>query len=228
MNCLEFRRLKLADPRRLTGAARTHANACAGCFAFAQRVDESEALLERALMVPVPEGLADRLLLRQTDAIRPRRRVFALAAGVVFAVAAGAIVRTITPSNDAARLAIEHVLNEPESLTTFRNAESPLFHSIVHAFGGEIKEPLGRVRYVKLCPVEKGTGWHIVLETPQGLATLILVPDQHITAPESATVAGWSARAEPTRRGYYAVVTGSEGTTSLVHRLIEERIQWNT
>ena len=53
-------------------------------------------------------------------------------------------------------------------------------------FGGEIKEPLGRVRYIRLCPVGTGTGWRIVFETPQGLATLILVPDQHIAAPAAA------------------------------------------
>lgn len=227
MNCLEFRRLKLADPRRLTGAARAHANTCPGCLAFAQRVDESEALLEHALMVPVPEGLADRILLSQTGSTRARRRLFALAAGIAVTVAAGAIYRTMTPSNDAARLAIEHVLNEPESMTTFRNAESRFLLTIVRSIGGEIKEPLGRVRYIKLCPVGKGTGWHIVFETPRGLATLILVPDQHITAPASAAAAGWNALAAPMRRGYYAVVTGSEETTSLVHRLVQERIQWN-
>lgn len=227
MNCLEFRRLKLAEPRRLPEEARAHANACPACRAFSQRVDESDAVLERTLTVPVPEGLPDRILLRQSNESRNRWRVFALAAGFVFAIAFGARYLMVAPSDEPAQLAIEHVLDEPQSLTTYRLAEPRLLNTIVRNFGGEIKEPLGRVRYIRLCPVGTGTGWHIVFETPQGLATLILVPGQHIAAPAAAATAGWNALVQPTPRGYYALVTESAAATSLVHRLITERIRWN-
>lgn len=226
MNCLEFRRLTLAEPRRLPETARAHANGCPACLAFAQRVDESDASLERALMVAVPEGLSERILIRQGSRTRARRHALALAAGVVFAIAVGAKYLTVAPADEPARLAIEHVLHEPESLTTYRNAEARVLTSVVRSFGGDVREPLGRVRYIKLCPVGDGTGWHVVFETPQGLATLILVPDQRITAPTTAAAGGWNALVQPTGRGYYAVVTSSAEATTLVNQLIRERIEW--
>ena len=71
MNCLEFRREKLANPRRPSEQAQAHAQVCPGCAAFARGVDEEEAQIERALSVPVPEGLSERVLLRPQGVKRP-------------------------------------------------------------------------------------------------------------------------------------------------------------
>src|SRR5437870_4288026 len=126
MNCLEFHRQKLADPRRLSAEAQAHAQACASCAAFARSVDESDQRLEEALASPVPNGLADRIILRSRTKNRAWR-AWTLAASVVLAVAVGlSFVRE--PKNAAdqyARLAVEHVMMEPESLTTVRNADPP-------------------------------------------------------------------------------------------------------
>ncbi len=224
MNCLEFHREKLADPRRLSAEAQAHANDCPSCAAFARSVDEGERDLQRALAVPVPEGLADRVLLRA----RGRRalwQVWALAAGVALAVTFG-ILFYGKSQDEYARLAIEHVVMEPESLTTVRNADAEAFRALLQSSGGTLKAPLGTVRYIKLCPVEDGTGWHIVLETPEGLATLIIVPGKTLSAAQVASTGGWSALVRPTRRGYYAVVTTSSRATSRLDRLISERIEW--
>jgi hypothetical protein len=229
MNCLEFRRLKLADPRRPPEEARSHANDCPACLAFARSVDQSEAALERTLAVAVPEGLADRILLRQGGRRRASRWAYALAASFVLAVAAGVFVATReTDSANHARIAIEHVLEEPQSLTTFYNADPERLSAIVREFGGTLREPLGRVRYIKLCPVEQGSGWHIVFETPQGLATLILVPDRPIGAAATASLGRFTARVEPVRGGYYALVTDSARSTSEVSKLLKQRIDWQT
>jgi hypothetical protein len=229
MNCLEFRRLKLSEPKRLSEEALAHVSECPGCLAFARGVDESEAALERALAVPVPEGLADRILLARGGRRRANRWAYALAASLVLAVAAGVFVATREPdSANQARLAIEHVIEEPQSLTTFHDADPERLAAIVRDFGGNMREPIGRVRYIKLCPVEQGTGWHIVFETPQGLATLILVPDRPIAAAATASLARFTARVEPVRGGYYALVTDSAGSTSAVNELLKQRIDWRT
>ena len=228
MNCLEFHREKLADPRRLSAEAQAHAQACASCAAFARSVDESDQRLEEALASPVPDGLADRIILRSRTKNRAWR-TWALAASVVLAVAVGSsFVRG--PKNAAdqyARLAIEHVMMEPESLTTVRNADPPALRTIVQDFGGTLKALPGTIRYIRLCPVEDGTGWHIVFETPEGLATLLVIPGQPLGTTQHASSAEWSALARPTRRGYYAVVTRSAQKTSHVDQLIRKRIDWD-
>jgi hypothetical protein len=225
MNCLEFHRQKLADPRRLSAEAQAHARDCQSCAAFARSVDDGERDLQRALAVPVPEGLADRVLLRARGGRRDRW-AWAVAASVVLAVMFG-ILFYGKSQDEYARLAIEHVVMEPESLTTVRNADAEAFRAIVQSSGGTLKAPLGTLRYIRLCPVEDGTGWHIVFETPGGLATLIIVPGRTLSAAQVASTGGWSALARPMPRGYYAVVTTSSQATSRLDRLISERIHWD-
>ena len=228
MNCLEFHRLKLADPRRVSAEAREHARACAACRDFAQRVDETEAELAHRLSVPVPDGLAERVLLARRRPVRPAWRVWAIAATVVLAVAVAAGVRqwkAPVPAEDYARLAIEHVMMEPESLTMVRNADPALLAAAIDELGGKLKGPIGKVRYIRICPVDDGgSGWHIVFETPHGLATLLLVPDKRIGSSTALSVGSWNAIVQPMPRGYYAVVTASPDTASGVDRMIREQL----
>lgn len=227
MNCLEFHRAKLADPRRLTPEAKAHAAQCAACGAFAAGVDETERELERVTAVAVPDGLADRVLLR-VQGRRPAWRAWALAASVLLAVAlgAGALLYEPARAGHLALDAIEHVAMEPASLTTVHRDPRDL-DELIRLTGGKLKQPLGDVRYVKLCPVEDGTGWHIVFETPEGLATLFIVPGKALSATQHASNSEWNALARPTRSGYYAVVTPSARKTAYVDRMIRERIDWD-
>ncbi len=229
MNCLDFHREKLADPRRLSAAAQAHACGCASCMAFARSVDESEAQIERVLAVPVPEGLAARVLLQRRNAARPAWRAWALAASIVLGIAAGLnTLKTTGPGADAkyATYAIEHVVDSTESFTTLLNTGNDALDMAMRSVGATIKEPIGRVRYIKLCPIGDDFGWHIVFETPQGLATLILVPNRQIGSAASISENGWSALVQPTRQGYYAVVTESANTTKIIGQMIKTRIKW--
>lgn len=227
MNCLEFHRAKLSDPHRLAAEAQAHLAQCAACSAFARSIDESERDLEQALAVRVPEGLADRVLLRAHGA-RRRWRAWALAAGLVLAVALGAALLVYEPpaAQRYARQAIEHVAMEPESFTTVRDSDPRELARLIRVSGGKLKAPLGAVRYVQLCPVEKGTALHIVFDTPEGLATLLIVPGQSLRRLEHAASGEWAALARPAGRGYYAVVTPSAQTTATIDRLVRERIDW--
>jgi hypothetical protein len=229
MNCLEFRRLKLADPRRVPPEAATHGATCPACADFARSVDETERELEQALARPVPDGLADRIILR-SRAKGPAWRSWAMAAGIVLTFAAALLYtgQSREAADGYARLAIEHVATEPESFSTLNAAAAQPVAELVRASGGRLKAPLGTVRYIKLCPMEHGgTGWHIVFETAEGLATLLIVPGTAPSGMQQASSGDWNALAQPTRRGYYAVVTRSARQTALVDRLVRSRIDWD-
>jgi len=228
MNCLDFHREKLADPRRVSAAGQVHAQSCAACAAFARSVDDAENELERSLATPVPDGLADRVLLHAGGVRRLTWRAWGLAAMLLLALAVGLASRHDLTGQEFARLAIEHVAMEPESLTTMRNADPAAFRSLIESFGGTLKAPLERIRYVRLCPLEEGMGWHIVFDTSEGLATLILVPDKPLRSMQTASTKGWSALVRPAGNGYYAIVTASSAATARIDRLMSERIDWKT
>ena len=229
MNCPEFHRAKLADPRHLPEDAQIHVRSCPNCAAFGRSVDESDALIGRALSVPVPEGLAERVLLRGQNGGRPAWRAWALAASVVAGIFSAALYVNRAPAEQYARLAIEHVEHEPESLTTVYHAEPASVEAALRSVGAAIKSPFGQVRYVKLCPLEGGgTGWHIVFDTPQGMATLIIVPNARARSPSETSVGGWHALVQPFAKGYYVVVTASPAATSQAGALLRQHVSWST
>lgn len=228
MKCLDFHRAKLADPHRLSAEAQTHLAECGACAAFAGGVDEAERGIERALAAPVPEGLADRVLLR-VHGSRPAWRAWALAASIVLgsAVVLAALLYRPSPAEHYARQAIEHVAMEPESFRLVNVGDAHAFDELLRSAGARLKAPLGAVRYVKRCPVEGGTGLHVVFETSDGLATLLIVPAQPLRNVERASAEGWNGLARPAGRGHYAVVTSSAAATARVDRLIRDRIEWD-
>ena len=63
MNCLEFRRIKRAEPARMNNEMVAHARNCAGCAAFVVRWQAFEAELSAAARIPVDDGLARRIVL---------------------------------------------------------------------------------------------------------------------------------------------------------------------
>ena len=111
------------------------------------------------------------------------------------------------PQYDFAASAIAHVKHEPESFTTIRDADPERFATILANFGADMRAPIGKVRYVKLCPVPEGTGWHIVFETEEGLVTLMLIPGHQ---PRGRNLFeekdGMSALVRAAGQGYYVIV----------------------
>ena len=66
MNCLDFRRQLAAVPEGLDADALAHGADCTRCAQARNEALAFESKLRDVLAVPVPESLADRILLRQT------------------------------------------------------------------------------------------------------------------------------------------------------------------
>src|SRR5262249_49910913 len=154
MSCLEFRREKLADPRRLSDGARAHAAGCATCSAFERDFDRAELRIERALATPVPEGLAERIL--SSIGSQGSWRGWAVAASVVAALGGFLLGNSGETENVYARLAIEHVAMEPESLDSTDSADPRAFLAPVRGFGGTGRRLAGQAAYRAPRPVRRG------------------------------------------------------------------------
>lgn len=229
MNCLEFRRFELADPRALPTDAQRHRLACAACGKFAAAIDQQELALAQVLNVPAPEGLTERILLTRKTGRRFAPRLLALAASLTLAVGIGLFYwrGATAPRMDYARFAIEHVMHEPESFTTHVTVDPSRFEQEIAKFGGELQAPLGKVRYLRICPTPEGPGLHVVIDTPNGTATLIIIPSvKRGSRTLHATLDGWNATAGRAGEGYYALVTDSPRTLMEVDALLKKNMRW--
>lgn len=220
MNCFEFRRLILADPRQRTGEQEDHLAQCAACSQLAREMDGLEARVHDAVLVPVPEALAERVLLRHKVRRPAGFGVWALAASLVLALAvvvqfyrgpAGGGDRIVTAAalgeNHQAVAAIAYVLDhEPQLLQENRAGDPAVMLGAFRQLGLKLPAKDVTVRYLGKCPVPEGTGEHVVLRTAFGQVTLILVPNQPFATRVVVAYRNKAAVASPARTGGYIVV----------------------
>jgi hypothetical protein len=234
--CLDFRREKLADPKRISDSAQEHVASCAMCQAFARRIDKMEAAVAETLSVPLPEGLHDRILLRAHEKShrsgKTAWRIFTLAASVVLTVAVSLHISSESNGSSAqlALAAAAHAVDETAEIHSHRSLEASQFGLVLSNFGGAMQQPLGQVRYIHFCPIEGfGMGWHIAYDTPQGKVTLLLIPGQH-SGPETGTVQveGMQVRVQRAGQGYYAVITDSMPALEAADRDLKTKVRWKT
>jgi hypothetical protein len=227
-NCIDFRREKLADPRHLTDVAEEHLIACPACQAFSRRVNAQERALQQAVSIDVPDGLAERIIVSGRVQTRAPFKLWALAASVLLSVGMGVQFWHAAPDRDRIALAVEHVMHEPQALMSTRLIEPERVSQVFESFGAEVRVPLSSVRYVKLCPVPGGTGWHIVFDTDKGPATLLLLPQQTERKARiiTASYGGMGVHVEPGGQGMFAVVAGDEAQARAAARMLHQHVSW--
>ncbi len=113
MNCFQFRRLLLAEPRQLTPEQKAHRDECASCARLVRSVEQLEERLEKAALVPVPEGLAERVLLRHKISSPNRWGTLALAASLAIAVGVGLHFAVFSDRSEPVLIAERVDVNHP-------------------------------------------------------------------------------------------------------------------
>ncbi len=219
MNCLEFRRSVLADPRRVDARARAHAEQCAGCMEFLGHGLQSEARLGAALRIAVPEGLRARLLDRTAAARRPRW--LALAASLVAAVAV--VLALGWPRDDARALAgIDFVVfEEAQAIADAKPADPRVLADVARAMGVSLPEQLGELHYVGTCPFAGATAHHVLVKSPHGKVTLLLVPERPLASRVAAASHGLEAAIVPAANGSVAIIGGSTRSVERTETLLK-------
>jgi hypothetical protein len=234
MTCFEFRRLLLVQPRELTPLQQAHAADCVRCAKAAEDAAVLDMRRAQTVLVPTPDALADKILLRQKMGFRARYGAWAVAATVVIGIAIGAqlyrshdtaheSVNTAIAvgTNHPAVAAISFVLDhEPQLLQENRSGDPNVMRSAFQRLGLKLPEDGVGVRYLGKCPVPGGTGDHVVLQTRYGQVTLILVPDYPVGSRVLVADRNMTALASPVAKGGYIVVAQSAQIIRDVERML--------
>jgi hypothetical protein len=207
MNCIDFRREALAQPLRLAADAGEHAAGCDSCGPFLERLREMDAELFQAISVPVPDGLAERILVAQ--GIRGRRRPWqwAIAATVVLAFFVALLARPLLNGRELAGEALAHVVHEPQSFSLVSAHAADLLPSELALQGARLARAVGEVTYSTLCPMAPVKARHLVVRTADGPVTLLLLPDDPVRRGRTVVEGdGMTAISLPAARGSIAIV----------------------
>lgn len=238
MNCLEFRRLDLSDPRNRGEAFLEHRSECADCARFAAEVDALDDKLLDAFKVPVPEELATRIKLRQVIGDEGQRRrlrpwQFALAASVMLSVSLSAFFGWQMYSTnryvDQLRLAVvEHIRQEPQFLSGRVDNAGREFKRVLAAFGGQVVGDIASVNHAEICALQHKNEpvAHSVIQGRHGPVTVLYLRGDPVARSTPFKDSEMKGVLVPAGRGNLAIIGGhSEPLDSIVERL-NQGIVW--
>lgn len=208
MNCLEFRRHILADPRQPGAEERAHAAQCPACADYLDKQREFDARLFDAMQVPPPDGLADRILVAR--GLRSRRWFLPIAASVLLTGSLVSLWPRSLRGDALGREAISHVAHEPEAFTSSHDVPKNLLAALLSDQGMSLARTVGEVTYSRLCPMAGGFARHLVVRTAAGPVTVFLMPDDSDARRRAITHDnGMAALTIPAARGTISIVAGS-------------------
>jgi hypothetical protein len=222
----------MAAPRSAEAEMQRHVDECDACAEFAREIDALETRIASALQVPVPEGLADRLIL-SSQALRAReRRRLAPTMGFAAAVIAAAIA--VALGWRAGHLSamrdpfIAHIERE-SSVLTRRDAHTEAeLKAVFASFGGDLIRPIGPVRHLGPCRILGSVGSHVVIETPEGGASLLITSARSVSVRTVATEGDWTAVEVPLPSGgTMAVVAPTRIEAEREEHRISLALQWD-
>lgn len=219
MNCIDFRRLVLANPRQPGEAERAHAGECAACRQYLERQRELDADLFAAMQVPPPDGLADRILVAR--GLRSRRWLMPMAAALVMAVGV-AIVWPRIAGDPLGREAIAHVAHEPQAFTAAHAVPSDFLTAVMAEQGVSVARAIGQVTYATVCPMADKVARHLVVRTGAGPVTLFLFAEDATARRRTVTERdGMAAITLPAAKGSITVVAASLEAAMAVERSLQ-------
>jgi len=205
VNCLDVRRTLGAEPGRRTPELDAHLAECAACASFAAEMARLEALLQRALEVPVPAPGA-----RPAALARPGRgpRWFALAASIIGVAVLAAALWSFYPREALATALVGHMTHEPDS---WRRTDVPVAPGalayVLHRSGVALAPDAPLVSYANSCWFR---GWfvpHLVVQTAAGPMTVMVLPHERVATPTLVDEGGYRVLIVPAARGSLAVLT---------------------
>ncbi|MGV6852046.1 MAG: DUF3379 family protein [bacterium] len=184
MDDLQFRKQLLVDPFTQDSEFIDWCNTNPTAKLDLKAAQAFDKTLKKALELPVPEGLIDDILMQQNGAEVARKMrqkhvgYFAIAASFVLSIGFGMQLWLSQP--DLSTFAIQHYHHEPEAVLSTAEVSESDVDWLFSEYGLKVTKSLGKVTYLKRCPMFNKTGIHMVIQTAQGAVTVFYMPDKKL------------------------------------------------
>lgn len=233
MNELEFRQKLLQNPQQLDDEMLQflEQNPEQKKVVKSHKVFDDE--LADIMAIEVPEGLQDRILLKQSfdvpaanDGQSWYRNALAFAAS--FALIAVTLWVWQAPLDSdhhghAHYASADHVMEEaviehiiehakeaPEIMTDYQEMDEKHLQRIFAAVGATLNKPIDFMSYAGDCEIQGEKGLHLVLQEEAGPVTIIVMPGQTMTGMQAFENSGFQGQMIPVKGAVVAIVGHSD------------------
>ncbi len=237
MNCEQYRQAVAGEPAFDGGS--DHVSVCDECRAFRDEMLALDASIAAALRLDLPTLTVPELpAIDAEDKVVPfasRRsltisRRFALAASVMLVAVIGA--RMIAVDVDNVSLADEvlaHFDHDPAALVvTSTPVSNERLLNAVPASVARMDHSAGLITYVRSCEINGKTVPHLVIQGELGPVTILLMPEEEITAAQTLDGGNVHGVILPVGNGSIAIIGPREEPLERIEKSILSAVAWST
>jgi len=219
VNCGEARLLLGAEPQASSPELEEHLQGCPACQRLREEMRALDADIRRALEQPP--------LTAAVRAARPTLwRPWALAASVLLALTAVLAVWVLRPSATLAHEVVAHVQAEPDSWLAKEHVNAADISEALKGAGVALNVSSDRIMYAQSCWFRGHYVPHLVVQTDQGPATVLLLRHERVPMRRSFHEDGMSGVLVPLGRGSIAVLTRGTDDAGAVAGQMQQQVHW--
>lgn len=232
MDCLEFLRLLGSDPRVSDRAAREHLEGCPFCADAHARAHAFESGLAHAMAVPVPTGLADRILRAQLSGERQhqrphvRRLAWIALAAASMALAVGVVRHQRAAPASLADLVVAHIDGPERGALQLRAPVAAA--AIERAFadrGVRLASLPAGVSYVHECPIGAYRSVHMVMPENDAPVSVLYVVDHPSRNSKDFLRVGMHGREVPIANGTLVLAAQTDSRFDAIEHTWRDAIE---
>jgi hypothetical protein len=216
MNCTHARLLLGAEPHSADPELAAHLASCSACAAFRDEMRALDGRIARALERPPQLAPARRPVVW---------RQWAMAASVLLASVLVLGVWLLRPTDTLARDLVVHVQKEPDSWIAAQQVSAEGIAEALHRSGVAIDLTSDRVTYAQSCWFRGHYVPHLVVQTAQGPATVLLLHHEQVPAPRTFREGGMNGIIVPAQKGSVAVLAHGANVQLLAQQM-QQDVRW--
>ncbi len=204
MNCAAARELIGADPREISPELEAHLSSCAECRAYRQEVQVLDERLRRALEFdpsPLQHAAVRKIEAAPSAWRRYRSRAVAFATSLAAALLIAAGLWLSQPSQTLASEIVTHVEGEPASWDATAPVGSAQLASVLSKSRVRLGPGLGPVVYASSCRFRGQLVPHLVVTTPSGPVTVMILQHEHVLKKQTFSEDGLQGLLVPASNG---------------------------
>ena len=216
MNCSDVHLTLGAEPTATSPELEAHLRDCAACAQFRTEMQRLDEKIRRALTIdipaqefrapPVPASYA----VAKTPAPYSRRKQWALAASVLLAVAVVLVMWGALPSHSLAADVVSHVVSETIDEPLNASVDEQTVRSVMEQAGLRLDPIDPSIVFMRTCFIRGRLVPHFMVRTADGMATVVILPDEQIKKAEHFEGSGYKGILIPAaKKGSIALLSRS-------------------
>ena len=233
ITCTDYRTHVLAEPAADSDDLREHVESCAICAAYTQRLQRFEGRLAAALRIDLGAEWAPNNVVPLIPPRAPLRlppSLLAVAASFIGGIGIATFLWLGSAQPTLAAAVVAHMAHEPAAWTpSDAQVAQPALDAVLKDAGVRLLPGMGRVTYAHNCPFRSHTVPHLVVQTPSGPVTVMVLAHEQVAGSQHFNEQGYQGMLVPVAgHGSIAVIMRGSDSADVQHIAdsVARDIQW--